>query len=106
MQPRPPNRHYARIRASIAEAEYVLVEGPRPDYARRDAEMLLLYILREIAQDKNNAWATHFGITQDINKAWLVANKNVPTLPLVSAKLKALVERRRAGEPIQYITGE
>ena len=84
----------------------MLVEGPRPDYARRDAEMLLLYILREIAQDKNNAWATHFGITQDINKAWLVANKNVPTLPLVSAKLKALVERRRAGEPIQYITGE
>ncbi len=96
----------AKIRALIAKAEYCLAEGPHPERALRDAETLLLHVLREIARDGNNAWATHFGITRDINIAWLAANRNLSTLPSVSARLKALAERRRAGEPIQYITGE
>jgi release factor glutamine methyltransferase len=106
MQPKPPNLHRERIRASIAEAEYVLADGPRPEYARRDAETLLLHVLRDFAKDKKDAWVTHFGITQEINRAWLIANKDVPISPPVSARLKALVERRRAGEPMQYILGE
>jgi len=46
------------------------------------------------------------GTTKDINSAWLAAHRDTPTNLAVSARLRALVERRRGGEPLQYIVGE
>jgi release factor glutamine methyltransferase len=94
------------IRALIDEGENSLSESPHPERARRDAETLLLYVLRENAQDENNAWATQFGITRDMNKAWLVTNGNLSILPRLYETYKSLIKRRCAGEPIQYIMGE
>jgi release factor glutamine methyltransferase len=90
MQPQPHDR--AKIRALIAEAEYALAEGPHPGRARLDAEALVLHVLRRSAPGRK--------------LAWLVAHWNSPTMPGVGVEVRALVERRRAGEPIQYITGE
>jgi release factor glutamine methyltransferase len=101
-----PDRHVPRIRELIAEAEYLLADGPHPERARRDAEELFLHILREGARDKNNAWMVSHGITKDINSAWLAAHRDTPTNLAVSARLRDLVERRRGGEPIQYLMGE
>jgi len=96
----------SRIRASIDEAEHLLCEGPHAQRARRDAETLLLHTLRETAQDINNNWMVAHGIMKDTNSAWLAAHGNTPILPRVKTRFKDYVERRRAGEPIQYITGE
>ena len=74
----------------ITEAEYSLVKGPHPERARLDAEALLLHIFRENAPERN--------------RAWLVAHWNSPTGH--GAEFRALIERRLAGEPIQYIIGE
>lgn len=90
MQPQPHDR--AKIRALISEAEYVLAESPHPERARLDAESLLLHVLRKDTPNRN--------------RAWLVTHGSSQTIPGVGANLRALVERRRAGEPIQYITGE
>ncbi len=80
------------IRTLLAEAESSLVEGPHAERARRDAETLLLHALRENASDTN--------------LAWLIAHGH-ETLPAHSTSdFRAWVRRRRAGEPIQYITGE
>jgi release factor glutamine methyltransferase len=79
-----------KIRALITEAEYLLVEGPHPERARLDAEVLLLHIFRRA--------------NPDINSAWLAAHWNDQTG--YGPELRILVERRCAGEPIQYITGE
>jgi release factor glutamine methyltransferase len=90
MQPNPGDSETIRI--LLAEAESSLVEGPHAERARRDAETLLLCALREDAPD--------------INLAWMIAHE-YETLPAHStADFRAWVERRRAGEPIQYITGE
>ncbi len=70
----------------------MLAAGPHPERARRDAETLLLHVLRRQAPDRN--------------LAWLIAHDNSATMPKVGAEFGALVHRRRAGEPIQYITGE
>ncbi len=70
----------------------MLSAGPHPERARRDAETLLLHVLRREAPERN--------------LAWLIAHDNSPTMPKVGAEFRALVQRRRAGEPIQYITGE
>jgi release factor glutamine methyltransferase len=76
----------------LAEAEGSLVEGPHAGRARRDAETLLLQAMREDVPDAN--------------LAWLIAH-GYETLPArATATFRAWVERRRAGEPIQYITGE
>jgi release factor glutamine methyltransferase len=80
------------IRALLSEAESLLTEGPHPERARRNAEALLLYVLRQNAQDTN--------------LAWLLAHWDEPLAPDAAAALLALVKRRRTGEPIQYITGE
>lgn len=90
MQPQPPDR--SKIRALLAEAEHALAEGPHPDRARLDAEALLLHVLSKYVPERN--------------RAWLMTHGNSKTIPSVGANLRALVERRRAGEPIQYITGE
>jgi release factor glutamine methyltransferase len=82
----------ATIRNLLADAESSLAEGPHAERARRDAETLLLHLIREDAPD--------------INLAWLIAH-GYETLPArATAAFRAWVERRRAGEPIQYIMGE
>ncbi len=100
------NHKESRIRASIDEGEHTLYEGPHPERARRDVETLLLHVLRETAEDRNSDWMVAHGITKDTNSAWLAAHGNTPIMPRVRARFKDYVERRRIGEPIQYITGE
>ena len=90
MQPTSFSR--AKIRALIAEGEYSLAEGPHPERARLDAEALLLHLFRRSNPERN--------------RAWLIAHWNSPSMPKVGAEMRALVARRRVGEPIQYITGE
>ena len=85
------------IRALLAEAESLLAEGPHPERARRDAEALLLHVL------KQNAPGTTVACP---NLAWLIAHEDETLAPDAAAWLRALVKRRLAGEPIQYITGE
>jgi release factor glutamine methyltransferase len=80
------------IRALLSEAEGSLVEGQHAERARRDAETLLLHVLKKDAPDTNLAWMIAHGYE---------------TLPAhATVDFYAWVERRRAGEPIQYITGE
>jgi release factor glutamine methyltransferase len=81
-----------KIRALLAEALQSLAAGPHPERARRDAETLLLQVLRENAPDAN--------------QAWLMAHEDETLQPAAAAALRALVSRRLAGEPIQYIAGE
>jgi release factor glutamine methyltransferase len=82
----------ATIRNLLADAEASLVEGPHAERARRDAETMLLHVIRDSAPD--------------VNLAWLIAH-GYETLPARdTAAFRAWVKRRRAGEPIQYITGE
>jgi release factor glutamine methyltransferase len=90
MQPQPHDR--SKIRALVAEGEYVLAEGPHSERARLDAETLLLHVLSKYAPDRN--------------RAWLITHGNSRTIPGVGSNFRALVQRRLAGEPIQYITGE
>jgi release factor glutamine methyltransferase len=82
----------ATIRNLLADAERSLAEGPHAERARRDAETLLIHVIRNDAPD--------------VNLAWLIAH-GYETLPArETSAFRAWVERRRAGEPIQYITGE
>src|SRR5580693_647411 len=90
MQPTPLDR--SSIRALLTDAECSLRAGPHPERSRRDAEVLLLHAIR-----KNSPTA---------NLAWLIAHQDEAVAPDSAAALRALVERRCAGEPIQYITGE
>jgi len=82
----------ATLRDLIRSAEHALAEGPHAERARPDAELLLLHVLGKTRQDPN--------------RAWLIANAKLPALPDVNEEFNALIERRRRGEPIQYITGE
>jgi release factor glutamine methyltransferase len=88
MQPTSLSRQ--KIRALIAEGEYALAAGPHPERARRDAEILLLHLFKRNDPERNTAW--------------LIAHWNNPTDH--ETEFRALVERRLAGEPIQYIFGE
>ena len=76
-----------RLREALDRGEAVLSEGPHPDRARRDAELLLLH---------------HIGK----NKAWLMAHADEEFAGCKAIGYVALLERRRRGEPIQYIVGE
>ena len=90
MQPNPSD--FETIRALLSAAEGSLVEGPHAERARRDAETLLLHVLKKDAPDTNLAWMIAHGYE---------------TLPAHSTvDFRASVERRRSGEPIQYITGD
>src|SRR5208283_4469684 len=82
----------ATIRAHLAEAERALKAGPHPVKARRDAEALLLLALR---QD-----------LPDANRAWLLAHPDAPVSLRGCHSMAALLQRRLAGEPIQYIARE
>jgi release factor glutamine methyltransferase len=61
--------------------------GPHPDRARMDAELLLCHVL-------------------DRNRAWLIANRDAGLSEQEAQRFQGLLERRAAGEPIQYILGE
>lgn len=79
-----------KIRELLREAEHKLSAGPHPERARRDAETILLHLLRIRDPERN--------------LAWLIAHGNAPTSH--RAEFKVHIERRLAGEPLQYITGE
>lgn len=76
-----------KLREWLDQAAALLSDGPHSDRARRDAETLLLL---------------HIGK----NKAWLIAHGDEEFAGCSAIGYAALVERRRKGEPIQYITGE
>jgi len=78
------------LRALLAGAERSLTQGPHPERARRDAQTLLLHVLRENAPDTN--------------LSWLIAHQDDFAAPATAQSFRALIERRLAGEPIQYIT--
>jgi len=76
-----------KLREWLSHGESQLADSPHPDRARRDAETLLLH---------------HIGK----NRAWLMAHGDEEFAGCSSIGYAALLERRRKGEPIQYITGE
>lgn len=67
--------------------EELLRKGPHPERARRDAETLLLHVIRR-------------------ERAALLARWKEVLLAEEAAMYGGLLERRAAGEPIQYILGE
>jgi release factor glutamine methyltransferase len=75
------------LRSAIANAAERLSLGPHPDRARQDVEMLMLHVLHK-------------------NKAWLVTHPDKELTDTQATHFLELLERRQAGEPIQYILGE
>lgn len=75
-----------KLREWLDQGASLLNDSPHPDRARRDAETLLLH---------------HIGK----NKAWLIAHGGEEFAGCSAIGYATLVERRRKGEPIQYITG-
>ena len=71
----------------LRAAEARLAHGPHPERARRDAELLLLHLLER-------------------GRAWLIAHRDEELSAADAVRYHALVDRRAAGEPMQYITGE
>jgi release factor glutamine methyltransferase len=71
----------------LRKAETRLSAGPHPERARRDAETLLLHLIQR-------------------DRAFLIAHPEEALSAEGVVRYYALVERRAAGEPIQYITGE
>ena len=75
-----------RLRDWLDQGEAQLAAGPHPDRARRDAETLLMH---------------HIGK----NRAWLLAHAGDEYAGCSAIGYAAMLKRRAAGEPIQYITG-
>lgn len=75
------------LRESLEAGAARLGAGPHPDRSRRDAEALLLHLLGK-------------------NRAWLLTHLDDPFGGCTAIQFAALLNRRLAGEPIQYITGE
>ena len=71
----------------IQNGEARLRAGPHPERARRDAETLVLHLTRR-------------------DRAFLIANPLAELSAEGAVRYYALIERRLAGEPIQYIIGE
>ena len=82
----------ATVRLSLDEAERLLAKGPHPERARRDADLLLLHVLKKEAPETN--------------QAWLIAHPSDSLAADAAVAFCELIDRRLAGEPIQYITGE
>ncbi len=76
-----------QLRECIEHGAARLSSGPHPDRARRDAETLLLHLTGK-------------------NRAWLLAHAADDFGGCTAIRYASLLERRLAGEPIQYITGE
>lgn len=71
----------------LRKGEALLRTGPHPERARPDAELLLRHLLK-------------------IERASLLARWKERLDENEAAHYQALLERRRAGEPVQYIRGE
>jgi release factor glutamine methyltransferase len=71
----------------IQNGEVRLRAGPHSERARRDAEVLVLHLIQR-------------------DRAFLIANPDAKLSAEGAVRYYALIERRLAGEPIQYITGE
>lgn len=84
--------HNSALGALLAEAQAALAEGPHPERARPDAELLLQHVFARHDATKN--------------RAWLLTNLDSTAAPEHVAEFQTLIERRRTGEPIQYIVGE
>jgi release factor glutamine methyltransferase len=76
-----------QLRTALDTAATRLNGGPHPDRARRDAEALLCFV----SGHSHASLLAH--ATEELDAAH-------------GAEFDSVVERRRAGEPIQYITGE
>jgi release factor glutamine methyltransferase len=94
MPPAPTDR--PTLRLALDAAQKVLADGPHPERARRDTEALLLHVLEKVAPQAN----------LNTNLAWLIAHGGEPLATDAAATFCDLLERRFAGEPIQYICGE
>jgi release factor glutamine methyltransferase len=75
------------LKCAVEQAFARLERSPHPERAQLDAETLLLHVLGK-------------------NKAWLLAHQEEEISGDRAARYHTLVERRYAGEPIQYITGQ
>ena len=75
------------LRDCIEHGAARLSAGPHPDRARRDAEALLQHLTGK-------------------NRAWLMTHAADEFGGCTAIRYASLLERRLAGEPIQYITGE
>ena len=75
------------LREWLRQGESRLQTGPHPERAQRDAETLLLHLVGK-------------------NRAWLLAHLDDEFGGCKSIGYSQQIERRLAGEPIQYITGE
>ncbi len=75
------------LREHLEQGGARLQAGPHPERAQRDAETLLLHLIGR-------------------NRAWLLAHLDDEFGGCKSIGFAQLIERRLAGEPIQYITGE
>jgi release factor glutamine methyltransferase len=64
-----------------------LSHGPHPDRALQDAELLMRHVLGK-------------------DQAWILAYWHDDIEPEVTIPYHAVIERRRIGEPVQYIIGE
>ena len=71
----------------VRHGEAELSEGPHPDRARLDAETLLMHLVGK-------------------NKAWLITHLDDDFGGCQAIGYAGLIERRLAGEPVQYITGQ
>jgi len=75
------------LRHHLDLGEFALKDGPHPENARRDAELLLTHTLKN-------------------SRVWLLAHAEEELSGEQEANYSTLVSLRRKGEPIQYITGE
>jgi release factor glutamine methyltransferase len=75
------------LREWLHKGEQQLSTGPHPDKARRDAEILLLYLVGK-------------------NRAWLMTHLDEDFAGCTAIRFASLLDWRHRGEPIQYIIGE
>lgn len=75
------------IREALAEAEAMLATGTHGERVRPDAELLLMRVLNR-------------------DKSWLLAHRDEVLSSEAAARFQQWIERRKTGEPVQYILGE
>jgi len=75
------------LRELLKHGETQLQLGPHPDKAHPDAELLLIHASKQ-------------------NRTWLITHGDDEVNPNLAASYLDLIERRKRGEPIQYVTGE
>jgi release factor glutamine methyltransferase len=75
------------LREWLRKGEQQLNGGPHADRARRDTETLLLHLVGK-------------------DRAWLIAHLDEDFAGCTAIRFASLLDRRRRGEPIQYIVGE